>query len=134
MFGYRVPAPDEAMLVSGGKYGKKGAPFRVVVGLLAEAHVVLRADLPFSALVDGVKLGDPAPEPLPAGKVLGHRSHPRRLDGARLNLGDVVLQVLAPTVADEGAAHALDERGVVREHRRVGRRATAPVVPLSLYG
>jgi uncharacterized membrane protein YqiK len=32
MFGYRVPAPDEAMLVSGGKYGMKGSPFRVVVG------------------------------------------------------------------------------------------------------
>src|ERR1700685_492295 len=32
MFGYRVPAPDEAMLVSGGKYGRNGAPFRVVVG------------------------------------------------------------------------------------------------------
>jgi flotillin len=32
MFGYRVPAPDEAMLVSGGRYGRNGAPFRVVVG------------------------------------------------------------------------------------------------------
>ena len=32
MFGYRVPAPDEAMLVSGGKRGMKGGPFRVVVG------------------------------------------------------------------------------------------------------
>ena len=32
MFGYRVPAPDEAMLVSGGKYGRNGAPFRVVTG------------------------------------------------------------------------------------------------------
>jgi flotillin len=32
MFGYRVPAPDEAMLVSGGKYGIQGAPFRVVIG------------------------------------------------------------------------------------------------------
>jgi flotillin len=32
MFGYRVPAPDEAMLVSGGKYGMEGAPFRVVIG------------------------------------------------------------------------------------------------------
>ena len=31
MFGYRVPAPDEAMLVSGGK-GAHGAPFRVVTG------------------------------------------------------------------------------------------------------
>src|SRR2546430_17317357 len=32
MFGYSVPAPDEAMLVSGGKYGMEGSPFRVVVG------------------------------------------------------------------------------------------------------
>ncbi|MET7991910.1 SPFH domain-containing protein [Amycolatopsis sp. NPDC005232] len=33
MFGYRVPAPDEAMLISGGKTnGTGGAPFRVVTG------------------------------------------------------------------------------------------------------
>ena len=32
MLGYRVPAPDEAMLVSGGRYGRNGAPFRVVTG------------------------------------------------------------------------------------------------------
>lgn len=32
MFGYRVPAPDEAMLISGGRRGLKGAPFRVVTG------------------------------------------------------------------------------------------------------
>jgi flotillin len=32
MFGYRVPAPDQAMLVSGGRYGQKGAPFKVVTG------------------------------------------------------------------------------------------------------
>lgn len=31
MFGYRVPAPDEAMLISGGKRSG-GAPFRVVIG------------------------------------------------------------------------------------------------------
>ena len=31
MFGYRVPEPDEAMLVSGGK-GAAGAPFRVITG------------------------------------------------------------------------------------------------------
>lgn len=31
MFGYRVPAPDEAMLISGGKH-EEGMPFRVVVG------------------------------------------------------------------------------------------------------
>jgi flotillin len=32
MFGYRVPAPDEAMLISGGKSGRNGTPFRVVTG------------------------------------------------------------------------------------------------------
>jgi uncharacterized membrane protein YqiK len=32
MFGYRVPSPDEAMLVSGGRRWRGGAPFRVVVG------------------------------------------------------------------------------------------------------
>ena len=33
MFGYRVPAADQAMLISGGRYGRKdGAPFRVVIG------------------------------------------------------------------------------------------------------
>jgi uncharacterized membrane protein YqiK len=32
MFGYRVPAPDEAMLISGGRSGRKDAPFRVVTG------------------------------------------------------------------------------------------------------
>src|ERR1700689_4009120 len=32
MLGYRVPAPDEAMLISGGKHGMSGAPFRVVTG------------------------------------------------------------------------------------------------------
>jgi flotillin len=32
MLGYRVPAPDEAMLVSGGRHGMKDAPFRVVTG------------------------------------------------------------------------------------------------------
>jgi len=32
MFGYRVPAPDQAMLISGGRYGRGGAPFRVVTG------------------------------------------------------------------------------------------------------
>ena len=30
MFGYRVPAPDQAMLISGGKL--RHAPFRVVTG------------------------------------------------------------------------------------------------------
>jgi flotillin len=32
MFGYRVPAPDQAMLISGSRYGMKGQPFRVVTG------------------------------------------------------------------------------------------------------
>src|SRR5713226_2762487 len=32
MLGYRVPAPDEAMLVSGGRHGRNDAPFRVVTG------------------------------------------------------------------------------------------------------
>src|SRR5246127_4239441 len=32
MLGYRVPAPDEAMLISGGKSGKDGTPFKVVTG------------------------------------------------------------------------------------------------------
>ncbi len=32
MFGYRVPAPDEAMLISGGRSRRGGAPFKVVVG------------------------------------------------------------------------------------------------------
>jgi flotillin len=32
MLGYRVPAPDEAMLISGGRHGMKDAPFRVVTG------------------------------------------------------------------------------------------------------
>src|SRR6201986_2565689 len=32
MLGYRVPAPDEAMLISGGRAGRTGAPFRVVTG------------------------------------------------------------------------------------------------------
>nr|WP_232303731.1 hypothetical protein [Pseudofrankia sp. DC12] len=31
MFRYRVPAPDEAMLISGGKH-RGEAPFRVVTG------------------------------------------------------------------------------------------------------
>jgi flotillin len=42
MFGYRVPAPDEAMLISGGKYGMKGSPFRVVVGHGAFVNPLLR--------------------------------------------------------------------------------------------
>ena len=31
MFGYRVPAPDEAMLISGRGGSPQGAPFRVVI-------------------------------------------------------------------------------------------------------
>jgi uncharacterized membrane protein YqiK len=42
MFGYRVPAPDEAMLISGGKFGMKGAPFRVIIGHGAFATPVFR--------------------------------------------------------------------------------------------
>jgi flotillin len=32
MFGYRVPAADQAMLISGGRRSRSGVPFRVVVG------------------------------------------------------------------------------------------------------
>jgi uncharacterized membrane protein YqiK len=32
MFGYRVPAPDQTMLISGGKSGRANTPFRVVTG------------------------------------------------------------------------------------------------------
>jgi uncharacterized membrane protein YqiK len=32
MLGYRVPAPDDAMMISGGRGWRNGAPFRVVVG------------------------------------------------------------------------------------------------------
>ncbi|MDR2984769.1 MAG: hypothetical protein LBV34_08000 [Nocardiopsaceae bacterium] len=32
MLGYRVPRPDQAMLISGGRYGMNGAPFKVVTG------------------------------------------------------------------------------------------------------
>ena len=32
MLGYRVPAPDEALLISGAKAGRDGTPFRVVTG------------------------------------------------------------------------------------------------------
>jgi uncharacterized membrane protein YqiK len=32
MLGYRVPRPDQAMLVSGGRFGMSGAPFKVVTG------------------------------------------------------------------------------------------------------
>jgi flotillin len=32
MFGFRVPAPDEAMLISGGNGGDHGTPFKVVTG------------------------------------------------------------------------------------------------------
>ena len=28
MFGYRVPAPDQAMMISGGRRWRGGAPFR----------------------------------------------------------------------------------------------------------
>src|SRR6201996_7945734 len=32
MLGYRVPRPDQAMLISGGRFGMSGAPFKVVTG------------------------------------------------------------------------------------------------------
>jgi uncharacterized membrane protein YqiK len=32
MFGYHVPAPDQAMLISGGRGGRGGTPFKVVTG------------------------------------------------------------------------------------------------------
>src|ERR1700739_3269069 len=32
MLGYRVPAPDEAMLISGGRFGRGGAPFKGITG------------------------------------------------------------------------------------------------------
>jgi flotillin len=43
MFGYRVPAADQAMLISGGRGGRKdGAPFRVVIGHGAFVNPFLR--------------------------------------------------------------------------------------------
>ncbi len=32
MLGYRVPSPDQAMLISGGKQKTEGAQFKVVIG------------------------------------------------------------------------------------------------------
>src|ERR1700685_1767136 len=42
MFGYRVPAPDEAMLISGGGGGAEGSPFKVVIGRGAFVTPVFR--------------------------------------------------------------------------------------------
>ncbi|MEY9873260.1 flotillin [Streptacidiphilus sp. MAP12-33] len=42
MFGYRVPAPDQAMLISGGRRGLGAAPFRVVTGHGAFVSPVFR--------------------------------------------------------------------------------------------
>ncbi|WP_037603588.1 SPFH domain-containing protein [Streptacidiphilus rugosus] len=42
MFGYRVPAPDQAMLISGGRRGMGAAPFRVVTGHGAFVSPVFR--------------------------------------------------------------------------------------------
>jgi len=42
MFGYRVPAPDEAMLISGRRVGREGTPFRVVTGQGAFAMPLFR--------------------------------------------------------------------------------------------
>src|SRR5436305_1736187 len=42
MFGYRVPAADQAMLISGGRRARSGVPFRVVVGHGAFVNPFLR--------------------------------------------------------------------------------------------
>src|ERR1700743_3617741 len=42
MFGYHVPAPDQAMLISGGRIGHHGTPFRVVTGHGAFALPIFR--------------------------------------------------------------------------------------------
>ncbi len=42
MLGYRVPAPDEAMLISGRRVGRDGTPFRVVTGHGAFAMPLFR--------------------------------------------------------------------------------------------
>jgi len=42
MFGYRVPAADQAMLISGGRFRREGAPFRVVIGHGAFVNPFLR--------------------------------------------------------------------------------------------
>jgi uncharacterized membrane protein YqiK len=42
MFGYRVPAPDQAMLISGGRRGRESSPFRVVTGHGAFAFPLMR--------------------------------------------------------------------------------------------
>src|SRR5271166_2250661 len=42
MFGYRVPAPDEAMLISGRGGGAEGSPFKVVIGRGAFVTPVFR--------------------------------------------------------------------------------------------
>jgi flotillin len=42
MFGYHVPVPDEAMLISGGKSKGSEAPFRVVTGRGAYVFPLVR--------------------------------------------------------------------------------------------
>lgn len=42
MFGYRIPAPNQAMLVSGGRRAEAGLPFRVVTGHGAFVMPVVR--------------------------------------------------------------------------------------------
>jgi len=42
MFGYRVPAADQAMLISGGRRSRSGVPFRVVVGHGAFVNPLIR--------------------------------------------------------------------------------------------
>jgi flotillin len=43
MFGIKVPDADEAMIISGGKKGSDGTPFRVVIGQKAFAPPVIRS-------------------------------------------------------------------------------------------
>src|SRR6516225_1145291 len=42
MFGIKVPGPDEAMIISGGRGGDDGTPFRVVIGTRAFVPPVIR--------------------------------------------------------------------------------------------
>jgi flotillin len=42
MLGYRVPAADQAMLISGGRRARSGAPFKVLIGHGAFVNPFLR--------------------------------------------------------------------------------------------
>jgi flotillin len=50
MFGYKVPAPDEAMLISGGR-AAGNAPFRVVTGHGAHHAVLPKGSVPHAGNV-----------------------------------------------------------------------------------